>query len=200
MSAVSWGTLALGYHIVSRLAYVLGIGWALRRQDRTGYFTRRYGRDAGFRRFRRMGSLLMANDGVSFIALCLTSRTTLPGAIPYGALLASGTVLMVVGVLTKLWARATLGAGAYYWQDFFIDTTPTAPIGAGPYRFLENPMYTVGYLQAYGFALATASLPGLVAAGIDQGAILAFYRAIEKPRIESRRRLSANLPVPSSRP
>src|SRR5205823_10694441 len=59
-----------------------------------------------------------------------------------------------------------------------------APTIAGPYRWLRNPMYTVGYLQTYGLALLVASLPGLVAAVFSQGAIVAFYRLVERPHYQ----------------
>src|SRR5437588_10117553 len=45
-------------------------------------------------------------------------------------------------------------------------------------------MYTVGYLQTYGVALLVASLPGLVAAVFSQGAIVAFYRLVERPHYQ----------------
>ena len=179
-----WGALALGYQIASRLAYVLYVGFALKSQDRSGHFTRRYGADEGFRRFRRTASTLMANDGVSFVAVCLLTWNTLPPEIPRGLAVAAGTLLVLVGVSTKLWAAATLGGRAYYWYNFFTSTGTVAPNSAGPYRFLKNPMYTVGYLHTYGLALVTASLPGLLAALFDQGAILAFYRWVEKPHFE----------------
>ncbi|MGH2668454.1 MAG: methyltransferase, partial [bacterium] len=53
-----------------------------------------------------------------------------------------------------------------------------------PYRFLKNPMYTVGYLQTYGLALLTGSMPGLVAALFAQAAILLFYLLVEKPHFD----------------
>ena len=45
-------------------------------------------------------------------------------------------------------------------------------------------MYTVGYVQTYGLALLVASLPGLVAAVFSQGAIVAFYRLVERPHYQ----------------
>src|SRR2546429_551970 len=99
MSLLPWGVIALAYHLAARLAYVLYIGLALRREDRTAYLAGRHG-------------------------------------------------------------------------------------PAGPYRFLRNPMYTVGYLQTYGFALVTRSWPGLAAALIDHVAILLFYQLVEKPHFE----------------
>jgi hypothetical protein len=39
-------------------------------------------------------------------------------------------------------------------------------------------------LQTYGFALITHSLPGLIAAGFAQAAILLFNLLVEKPHFE----------------
>jgi protein-S-isoprenylcysteine O-methyltransferase Ste14 len=176
--------IALAYHLASRLAYVLYVGLALRRQERTGYFTRRYGVEEGFRRFRRVAASLMYNDGLSFVALCLVSRNTLAVQLPHDLTVAAGIVFVVVGVLIKAWAGATLGHGAYYWSNFFEPASRTTPSSAGPYRFFRNPMYTVGYLPLYGIALLTQSLPGLIAALFDQAAILTFYRSVEKPHFD----------------
>jgi len=184
MTAPAWTALTLALHLASRLAYVLYVGLALRRQERTAYFTRRYGLEQGFRRFRRAAAVLMSSDAVSFVALCVVSRNTLAIGAPRGVVIAAGVVLVLVGVLTKAWAAATLGGRAYYWSNFFGPADRTAPSVAGPYRFFKNPMYTVGYLQVYGLALVAGSLPGLAAALFDQAAILAFYRAVEKPHFD----------------
>jgi protein-S-isoprenylcysteine O-methyltransferase Ste14 len=175
--------IALAYHVASRLAYVLYVGLALTRQDRTGYFTRRYGPEAGFRRFRRAAALVMGNDAVSFVVLCLVSWDTLRVGLPRGPAMVVGGVLALVGVAIKLWAAATLGDG-YYWRNFFTPGDRVVPKFAGPYRWLRNPMYTVGYLPGYGLALASGSVFALVAALFDQCAILTFYHLVEKPHFE----------------
>ena len=175
--------LVLGYHFLSRLAYVLYVGYALRSEERHGAFTRRWGSEQGFRRFRRIAAVVMDNDGVSFAILCIVSWDTLSLPPLRSLLIVAGALLMVVGGLIKFWAATTLGERAYYWHNFF--TTESAPLNTrGPYRFLKNPMYTVGYLPLYGLALFTMSLPGLVAAAFDQAAILAFHRWVEKPHFE----------------
>jgi protein-S-isoprenylcysteine O-methyltransferase Ste14 len=157
------------------------VGLALRAEERRGHFTTRWGVEEGFRRFRRVAALIMNNDGVSFVVLCLVSARTLPADVPRAWLLVPGAVMVVGGAATKLWARAALGVRAYYWYDFFAppSSSPARSAG-GPYRFLANPMYTVGYLPLYGLALVTLSLPGLVAAVFDHAAILAFYHAVER--------------------
>ena len=174
--------IIFAYHIASRLAYVLGVGFTLRRQDRTGFVTERHGVEGGFQRFRRTAAFLMGNDAVSFVVLCLVSANTLQVGVSRSLTLAVGVVFVVVGVLTKLWAAATLGDG-YYWRNFFAPAD-TVPNSGGPYRWLKNPMYTVGYLPTYGLALVTGSVLGLVAALFDQIAILLFYRLVEKPHFE----------------
>lgn len=184
MIAPVWGWLALGCALASRLAYVLYVGIALRRQERSQHFTRAVGQDEGFSRFRRRASLLMTTDAVGLLAACLAGWDTLPGGWPRSVMIVSGVLLVVVGIATKLWARATLGADAYYWANFFVDTPAVTRVRAGPYRFFRNPMYTVGYLHAYGAALLAASLPGLIAALFAQVAILAFYLLVEKPHFE----------------
>lgn len=186
------GWVALGYAIASRLGYVGYVGLALRREERSRFFTRRDGPEAGFRRFRRVASRVMTNDGVAFVAACVLGWGTLPlgGAMERVLAAAAGVVLVAIGVGTKLWARATLGAEAYYWVNFFSDAPEVIPARTGPYRFLKNPMYTVGYLHTYGLALVTASVPGLIAALFDQAAILVFFRLVEKPHFERNRTVS----------
>jgi protein-S-isoprenylcysteine O-methyltransferase Ste14 len=69
----------------------------------------------------------------------------------------------------------------YYFRDMFLGR-PVAPIcDGGPYRFLRNPMYSVGQLQGYGYALLYGSLPGFVAAGAGHLLIYAFYVMAERP-------------------
>lgn len=181
-----WAGLALGYHVASRLAYVVGVGVALTQQQRHRVFTRRNGPEAGFRRFRRVAATLMNNDAVSFVLLCVVTRQTLHLPVPGTVVVAGGVLLIVIGAITKIWAARCLGSKAYYWHNFFAVDDPVVPELSGPYRFLKDPMYTVGYLHAYGVALLCGSLPGLLAAGFDQAAILAFHLLVEKPHFELR--------------
>lgn len=175
--------LILSYHLASRLVYVLGVGFALTQQDRHQLFTRRRGVQAGFRRFRRIATALMSNDALSFILLCVLTRQTPHPGLSWAALWV-GLPLLLLGITTKLWATARLGWSAYYWHNFFVADRPVPPEPPGPYRFLKNPMYTIGYLHMYGFALVLGSLPGLIAAGFDHTAILAFYYWVEKPHFD----------------
>ena len=173
--------LAIAYHVASRLAYVFGIGGALLAEQRHRRFTRDEGIDAGFRRFSRLASWLLNNDAVSFVVLCLVTRDTLHLALPGAVVTIVGLLLIAGGLLVKRWAAKSLPPGAYHWRDSFDRTAAPAGPPRGPYRLLRNPMYTVGYAHAYGFALLTRSSLGLVAAVFDQVAILLFHRIVEQP-------------------
>lgn len=172
------------YAMASRIAYVVFVGVALRRQERDAVFTRVAGPAAGFRRFRRAASVLMNNDAVAFIALCVVTRSSFVPPVPRPIAVAVGFVFIAVGLGVKLWAARTLGNNAYYWHNFFAPAEASGPASAGPYRFAANPMYTIGYLQTYGLALVLASWTGLVWSALAQAAILAMYFTVEKPHFE----------------
>lgn len=147
-------------------------------------FTRSEGPAAGHARFRRFASLIMNNDGVSFVVLCVVTRQTLETTLPSAALIAVGVAMVLIGGAIKIWAARCLGPLAYYWADFFWDEPPQPLNDPGPYRYFRNPMYTVGYLPMYGAALIVQSWPALVAAVFAQLGILIFHVVVEKPHFE----------------
>lgn len=176
--------LWLAYTAVSRLAYVLFVGAALRREERDQHYARTFGVDAGYRRFRRTAAIIMNHDAVAFFLCCVLTRNTLRLPISSAVAISVGVLLAIVGFGTKFWAARTLGSDAYYWRNFFAPEESRGPEVRGPYRYFKNPMYTVGYLQTYGLALIFASLPGLIAAAFLQISIVAFYHIIEKPHFQ----------------
>src|SRR4051812_37898553 len=95
-------TAFFAYAMLSRMAYVLFVGVALRREEKTGIYTRRFGRTEGFRRFRRTAALVMNHDAFAFVVLCVATRNT--WRLPFSSitLVAVGVVLAVIGLGTKL--------------------------------------------------------------------------------------------------
>jgi phosphatidylethanolamine N-methyltransferase len=179
------GIIAASFHLASRLAYVIGVGVALTLEDRHQALTRDDGPDLAFKKFRRVAATLMIVDCASFILLCIATPRTLPIHLPTALLIVTGGVLVVLGAWMKTWAAVRIGFRACYWHNFFFPCDPRAQLDPpGPYRFLKNPMYTLGYAYTYGLALIFGSLPGLLFAAFDQAAILAFYHIVEKPHFE----------------
>jgi protein-S-isoprenylcysteine O-methyltransferase Ste14 len=178
------------YAILGRLAYVLFVGVALRRQEKDAVYTKRFGRAEGFRRFRRTAAIVMNNDAFAFVVLCLATRNTWQLALPAIVTVGVGAVLVIIGLGTKLWAARTLGRDAYYWHNFFDPDAAIGPVSSGPYRFMSSPMYTIGYLQTYGLALMLRSLPALIAAVFLHATILTFHVLVEKPHFQRLHRSS----------
>lgn len=178
--------IALGYQVACRLVSVLYLAVALRRELRR---PDREGAESRFARFSRIAAFNINNDAVAMVALCLATPGTLPLATGPWVAGAAGGALVILGVAFKLWAARSLGFRNYYCRDFFLPPERRVACRKGPYRFLRNPMYTVGYAQAYGLALALASWPGLAAAAFAQAAMLAFWVLVERPHV---RRLYVN--------
>ena len=159
---------------------MVGVGTILLRQDRSRWFTHRYGLEGGYLKFRSIASTLMNLDAVLFIVVCVVTRATLDTPWPTIVRVAIGVVGIVIGVGVKLWARRALGPDLYYWRNFFVPEEHNSQ-PRGPYKYLDNPMYTIGYLHAFGLALVFDSAPGLVLAAFMQFAVLVFYRIVERP-------------------
>jgi protein-S-isoprenylcysteine O-methyltransferase Ste14 len=183
--AIDTPWLAAAYFLVCRLAYVVYVGVSLKREESR---EDRAGADARYERFKSRANFLMNNDAVAFVALCLVTRFMIP--LPMELLIPAGVVLMAAGLGCKFWAAKTLGLSSYFWKDFFVPPDRFESCREGPYRLLRNPMYTVGYAHAYGSALATASLVGLIAAAFDHATILALYWAVEKPHVKRQTELA----------
>lgn len=181
------GEAAFVFFLASRGAYVCFVGLSLRAQDELQWFTRRWGAEEGFSRFRRAVSLLMTNDAVSIMLVCWLSRGTLRTGLPDWTVVSLGMALAVFGVAMKSWAVSTLGTGSYYWRSFFISPEASRYVVAGPYRWFDNPMYTAGYAHAYGLALVLHSVPGLIAALVAQSLVLLLNHFAEKPHTERMR-------------
>jgi len=179
--AVAWA-----WFVACRLAYVLFVGCSLRAESTRGALSRRGGPEAAWRRFRDRASRVMVGDAVALGALCIVTRGSLAAPGPEWLAPLAGLVLIGIGVGVKLWATASLDEGTFYWRDFFLPAEQRNFVAAGPYRWMSNPMYTVGYAHAYGFALLLGSLSGLAAAALAQAAILLLAFLVERPHVRRR--------------
>jgi protein-S-isoprenylcysteine O-methyltransferase Ste14 len=121
----------------------------------------------------------MANYGVSIVILAVVTRGSMPWTIGDWVYWTLGGALADVGYGIKRWARKTIGEG-YYWIDFFVPPEDVEHSAEGPYHWFSNPMYTIGYAHAYGFAILMQSLHALLAAAFMQLSILAFWWIVER--------------------
>ena len=191
------GPLALACFAVARLSYVIYVSLELRAQSLRLGIEPRASAEARHTAFHRRVLRLQNVDGIAFLSLCVATRSTIGWEGWEGGFIAAGMLLIVVGVWTKAWAVRCLGLDSYTWHDFFVPKERFEPCRTGPYRFLTDPMYTVGYLQTYGIALACGSWFGVAASLFSQASILIVNEQVEKPHF---RRLCNALVEPAKSP
>lgn len=173
-------TLAIAWYGVSRLAYVGFLCGALLHTAGREAPADPAAQQSAWLRFRRRVSWVMDNDAAAFSALCVVTRGTLDVGLPLWATALLGTSLGVFGLAVKAWATASLRPGAYYWRNFFLPAERAHVSAEGPYRWLSDPMYSVGYLPLYGLAVFMRSVPGLAGAAVAQATMLFIVARVER--------------------
>ena len=172
--------LAIGWYAFSRLAYVGFLCGALLHTSGRDAPADPAAQQAAWLRFRRRVSIVMDNDAAAFCALNVITRGTLDVGLSVAWTAVLGTFLGVFGLAVKAWATASLRPGAYYWRNFFLPAERAHVSAEGPYRWLSDPMYSVGYLPLYGLAVFMRSLPGLVGAAVAQATMLFLVARVER--------------------
>jgi protein-S-isoprenylcysteine O-methyltransferase Ste14 len=145
----------------------------------------RLGEERAFRAYETLAGLMFLNQGLGVGCMAALHVSGVEQAVPAPAVLAAGVALFVVGLVVKLWATITVGVDVYYFRDMFLGRPVAAACEVGPYRYLRNPMYSLGQLQGYGYALLYGSLPGVVAAAAGHLLIYTFYVVAERPFVRS---------------
>jgi len=172
--------LTIPYFIFT-LAFYYGGNAAVLRSSLPARAIARLGEERAFKAYETLAGLMFLNQGLGVGCMAALHLPEAEGAVPVPLVLGAGVVLFGIGLLVKLWATLTVGVDAYYFRDMFLGR-PLAPASdSGPYRVLRNPMYSLGQLQGYGYALLYVSLPGIVAAGVGHLLIYAFYLFAERP-------------------
>ncbi|TAM45573.1 MAG: hypothetical protein EPN53_14660 [Acidobacteria bacterium] len=145
----------------------------------------RLGEERAFRAYETVAGLMFLNQGLGVGCMAALHIPGWERAVPEPLVLAAGVALFAVGLTVKLWATLTVGVDVYYFRDMFLGRPLATACDGGPYRFLHNPMYSVGQLQGYGYALLYGSFPGVVAAASGHMLIYAFYAVAERPFVRS---------------
>jgi protein-S-isoprenylcysteine O-methyltransferase Ste14 len=186
------GRLTIPYFLFT-LAFYYGGNAAVLRSNLPSRAVSRLGEERAFRAYETLAGLMFLNQGLGVGCMAALHWHGVEGVVPAPLVLGAGIVLFATGLLIKLWATLTVGVDVYYFRDMFLGR-PLAPMAdQGPYRFLRNPMYGVGQLQGYGYALLYGSLPGVLAAGAGHLLIYAFYWLAERPFV---RRIYLSPPIP----
>ncbi|MFH2002036.1 MAG: PEMT/PEM2 methyltransferase family protein [Planctomycetota bacterium] len=151
----------------------------------SSWTVRRFGERRAWRAYESLLGLMFLNQGLGVGCMTALAVSEWRIAAPLAVLRVAGALLFGVGVVTKLWATLLVGTDVFYYKDLFLRRPCSPYVSRGPYRLLRNPMYGVGQLQGYGWALLASSLAGLVAAGIGQILIYVFFFFVERPFVRA---------------
>ncbi|MEV4224925.1 methyltransferase [Nonomuraea sp. NPDC049725] len=178
--------IATGYAAVVWVSYYGGLSLMLAGPGRT-VLVKRFGEDRAYALYEVGLGLLFMNQAFAQAVVIHAHGDTLPGAVPVWATCTAGAALMAVGTFYKLWAASSTGLDTYYCRDMFLGrplSHTSELVISGPYRHVRNPMYSVGNLPAYGWALWSRSMEGLAVAALFQAGIYLFYHLCERPFIQ----------------
>ncbi|RCK62821.1 Phosphatidylethanolamine N-methyltransferase [Candida viswanathii] len=142
--------------------------------------------------FRKFVDLILMLDFTTFIcvvyACCIDNDYQFVKNQP-GWLTASrivgGSILILFNYWVKVNAHNTIKDYAWYWGDFFFRQINNEElIFDGVFEMFPHPMYSVGYVGYYGFALISKSYIVLLIAIFGHFLQMIFLHYIENPHID----------------
>jgi hypothetical protein len=144
----------------------------------------RFGEERAWRGYQTALALMFIHQGLGVGTMSALERGgTLVLPIAPALAWALGGALFAIGFVIKLWATLLVGIDVYYYKDMFLGRPVSGFVRKGPYRVFANPMYGIGQLHGYGYAIINRSLGGLFAIALCHMLIYAFYYAVERPFI-----------------
>ncbi|MFD2571848.1 PEMT/PEM2 family methyltransferase [Spirosoma soli] len=177
--------------IVYAISFFIARQWFLMAsfgaQGIASWLKRKYGVAQGGDWYEFITALFFYHRSYSYsLLLNKTHFIGLEALLPYEPyLLVIGWLLISLGLVVNTWSYLLIGREAYYYLDMYYGRFFKPFVAEGPYKYLNNPMYSVGQLPAYGAALMAGSGVGLVLAVLNQIACYIFYHRYERPHIEA---------------
>jgi protein-S-isoprenylcysteine O-methyltransferase Ste14 len=174
-------TFGVVYFIISEIFYLGFIFLVLSENGYRHWLIKRWkNEEEGYLAFEAVLGFMFFHNGASLGFVASSSPGSLFGFIDKNFLLIIAGLMTLTGFIIKIWAAKVVSIDIYYWKDMFLGKKITEFVETGPYKFLNNPMYGIGQLQAYAFAIWHGSATGLIAAFINQILIFTFYYSVEK--------------------
>ncbi|EGV63941.1 hypothetical protein CANTEDRAFT_93448 [Yamadazyma tenuis ATCC 10573] len=144
--------------------------------------------------FRKVVDLILMNDFVFFMGLFVVCSIDKdyqfinfdqqPAWLVYFRLIV-GPILILFNYWVKNDAHNVIKDYAWYWGDFFFRQINNEDlIFDGVFEMVPHPMYSIGYIGYYGFALIAKSYTVLILACIGHFLQMIFLHFIENPHID----------------
>lgn len=142
--------------------------------------------------FRKVVDLILMQDFTTFVCLFVACCTCDGNQFIHGqqpwliwTRFVVGGVLIVFNFWVKVNAHNTIKDYAWYWGDFFFRQINNEDlIFDGVFEMFPHPMYSVGYVGYYGFALIAKSYTVLTVAVFGHFLQMVFLHYIENPHID----------------
>lgn len=178
-------TLGVVYFIISDILYLGFIFLVLSENGFRKWFINRWkSEEDGYLAFEAILGFLFFHNAASLGFISSSSPGDLFDFIKKEILIIIVTLMALTGFIIKIWSAKVVSIDIYYWKDMFLGKKITEFVETGPYKFLNNPMYGIGQLVPYAFAIWYGSLTGLIAAMVNQILIFTFYFTVEKKFIQ----------------
>ncbi|KAG7663441.1 CHO2 [[Candida] subhashii] len=142
--------------------------------------------------FRKFVDLILMSDFVTFVCVVITCAIddnfqfihNQPNWVIYSRII-GGFGLILFNLWVKVNAHNTIKDYAWYWGDFFFRQINNEElIFDGVFEMVPHPMYSVGYIGYYGFALIAKSYTVLAIAIFGHFLQMVFLYYIENPHID----------------
>lgn len=134
----------------------------------------------------------------AFVLVYVVFQFTEHPALPWEGLWlqVTGGILIFAGVSVALWVAILLGPARLNGRRFFQPALQEERVVSGPFRWLENPMYTGYFLMFLGIALLRNSLYDVVIA-LESLLLLNYFQStIENRGLSARTQQGLNQKSP----
>jgi len=177
--------VAFIYFIISEVLYIGFITVVLSENGLRHFFHAKWNNENdAYKAFEAILGFLFFHNAVSIGYVASSTPGNLLDFLNQDLLLVVVTIMFIAGFLVKILAANVVSIEIYYWKDMFLGRKISDFVVSGPYKYLNNPMYGIGQLQAYAIAIWYGSVYGLMAAILNQILIFSFYYFIERKFIK----------------
>ena len=178
-------SFALAYFLVSEIFYIGFIMTVLSKNGYRYWFMRKWkDENEGYLAFEGILGFLFFHNALSLGFIASSTSGSFSVIDNKNLLFIIISIPFITGFLIKIMAAKIVSIEIYYWKDMFLGREICDFVVSGPYKYLSNPMYGLGQMQAYAAAVWYGSGYGLIAAFLNQSLIFAFYFMFEKKFIE----------------
>jgi protein-S-isoprenylcysteine O-methyltransferase Ste14 len=171
---------ALLYFFIAESLYIGFLSIVLSRPGLRLWFRKKWGEEKGYLIYEAILGILFFHNAFSIGYVASSTKGYFNFHSAGNVILTISATFFFTGFIVKLMAAKAVSTEVYYWKDMFLGRRICSFVESGPYKYLSNPMYGVGQIQAYSAALWYGSLYGLFAAFINQFLIFTFYFLFEK--------------------